>query len=871
MKVPSLALPFSWLLLLAVSFAFADPLPPTSLSYVESAPRYTMGMGITINRPTVEGGQTDLVYSVPLGALPMGLTLGSTGNIYGIPLETGDFSPTIRVENGGGSAEVILGISVRGPTPVISYTPDVMSFPLNVAISTQSPVNTGGAVLSWSIAPNLTANTGLVFSPTTGRITGTPVYASSATPYTITATGFGGAQGQVMVSIAATAAAPTVTYDVGPHTLTAGSPMAPLSKTAATGNITHYSILPPLPAGLLFNTTTGRISGTPTTTALISPYMITAHGPAGTASDDILLEVLASAPDISYASPEYFLPVASEIAPIVPIKAGGPVTSWSIALGNNAQTLEANTGLRFNTTTGKITGTPTKVSSGIFYAVTAHGIGAAQDDFVLLIETTGVAPDISYALPEYSFPVASEIAPIVPVKGGGPITSWSIALGNNAQTLEANTGLRFNTTTGKITGAPTKVSSGIFYTITAHGIGVAQDAVTLLIETSAVAPTISYSGEEFEFPVAAEIAPMVPVKGGGPITSWSITPGNNGQTLEANTGLRFSTTTGKITGTPTKVSSGIFYTITAHGIGVAQDDAVLLISTTAAAPTVTYNPPDPLVLTLGLPMTPLVKQAATGIITSYSILPALPEGLALNTTTGAISGTPKTISISPYTVTAHGPGGTGNDIFMIFMVPVSPAISYEASPYSFVQGDAITSFRAVNTGGPIQSWAISAGTNGQSLAANTGLSFNPTTGRIFGTPSVLSEPQEYTVTANGWGNTMAQTALTIGVTPVPGKRAASIPDATSFRVSGGNAGYKLRLPAMDADVENITVTVTDLSGRVVWSRNVDPRAGIRAIAWDGKSSNGRAVSAGMYLARVTTMRADESAAQIGKGLKVEPK
>jgi hypothetical protein len=754
----------------------ADDDPPTSLSYSENAPRYTMGMGITMNRPTVGGGQANLVYTIETGTLPFGVSLGSTGNIYGAPLETGDFAPKIRATNGGGFAEVTLNMTVRTAAPVVSYTPNTFDFPLGTPIVTQTPVNAGGAALSWSISPNLTAATGLLFNTATGRISGTPVYATALSAYTVTATGFGGAEGQAIVGIATTVGAPTVVYDEGPYTLTAGSPIVPVSKTSATGNITHYSIFPVLPAGLQFNTTTGRVIGTPAATAAMNSYTVTAHGPGGTASDNFLLEVLASA-----------------------------------------------------------------------------------------------APDISYPMPEYFFPVASEIAPVVPVKAGGPITSWSVSLGNNLQTLEANTGLRFNTTTGKITGTPTKISSGIFYTITAHGIGASQDGVTLLIETTPVAPDISYSGEEFEFAAGSEIPAMVPVKGGGPIVSWSISPGNNGQTLEANTGLRFNTTTGKITGAPTKVSSGVFYSVTAHGLGVSQDDAVLFINITAAAPTITYNHPSTLFAPLGAPMTPLIKQGTTGIITHYSINPPLPSGVTLNTTTGTVSGTPTSVAISPFTITAHGPGGTGSDVVTMNMTASLPNLTFPASPYTFVQGDSITPFRAVNSGGPVLSWSISTANNGQTLTENTGLSFNTITGRIFGTATTVSISRGYIVTANGWGGTTGQVALWVGVNAVPGKRGVEVPEATSFRVSGASTGYTMRLPTMDPAVEKITVSVTDLSGRMIWSRNVDPHLGIRAIAWDGKSTAGHVVSAGMYLARITTKRAHESAEQIGKGLKVVAK
>jgi hypothetical protein len=54
-----------------------------------------------------------------------------------------------------------------------------------------------------------------------------------------------------------------------------------------------------------------------------------------------------------------------------------------------------------------------------------------------------------------------------------------------------------------------------------------------------------------------------------------------------------------------------------------------------------------------------VNPAVTGTPTSYSISPALPIGLSLNTTTGVISGTPSVAAASAnYTVTATNAGGS---------------------------------------------------------------------------------------------------------------------------------------------------------------------------------------------------------------------
>ena len=56
-----------------------------------------------------------------------------------------------------------------------------------------------------------------------------------------------------------------------------------------------------------------------------------------------------------------------------------------------------------------------------------------------------------------------------------------------------------------------------------------------------------------------------------------------------------------------------------------------------------------------MPNTPVVH----GIVTYYSITPALPAGIILDQTTGYILGTPTALSaLTYYTITALNPGGS---------------------------------------------------------------------------------------------------------------------------------------------------------------------------------------------------------------------
>ncbi len=61
----------------------------------------------------------------------------------------------------------------------------------------------------------------------------------------------------------------------------------------------------------------------------------------------------------------------------------------------------------------------------------------------------------------------------------------------------------------------------------------------------------------------------------------------------------------------------------------------------------------------GLVIAPPNTPSVQGIVTDYSVTPALPAGIVLDMTTGYILGTPTTLSSpSAYTVTARNPGGS---------------------------------------------------------------------------------------------------------------------------------------------------------------------------------------------------------------------
>ena len=179
--------------------------------------------------------------------------------------------------------------------PVISYVPSTVTFTENVAITPITPVNTGGAVDSWSISTPLPA--GLVFNTTTGGISGTPVVTSLATTYTIVATNeAGSALASLTVSVGAVLPAlPEISYSPSTISATKDVAISPLLPTNTGGAATSWLISPALPSGLSINVATGSITGTPTVVSSSTVYTVTAYNAAGSDTTTVTIAVAAAA------------------------------------------------------------------------------------------------------------------------------------------------------------------------------------------------------------------------------------------------------------------------------------------------------------------------------------------------------------------------------------------------------------------------------------------------------------------------------------------------------------------------------------------------------------------------------------------------
>ena len=265
---------------------------PSGLVYSSMTLTLLLNAAMTPDYPSVTGSVNS--YSVS-PALPAGVSLNtSTGVISGTPTSTSSATNyTVTATNSYGSTSCVLSFSVSGVAPSgLSYAYAPILAVVGGAITSDSPSVTG-AVTSFSISPALPA--GLNISSTTGVISGTPTTAKAATTYTVTATNlYGSTTTTISITVSALVVPSGLTYSTQAMSAVTNVAITNDVPALAQGVASTYSVSPALPAGLSINTTTGIISGTPTTASSITSYTVTATNSAGSTTDTITIVVTAS-------------------------------------------------------------------------------------------------------------------------------------------------------------------------------------------------------------------------------------------------------------------------------------------------------------------------------------------------------------------------------------------------------------------------------------------------------------------------------------------------------------------------------------------------------------------------------------------------
>ncbi|KAK8797305.1 hypothetical protein WA158_004513 [Blastocystis sp. Blastoise] len=571
------------------------------------------------------------------------------------------------------------------------------------------------------------------------------------------------------------ATAPTTfTYPESLYTFNVNTPITPIVPTIDATGLT-FTVNFALPTGVLLDATTGTISGTPTMGANLGQYTITATNSAGTKEVTIQIVVnggstqqfcnvegswpittpgsiatlpcpagqtgsqtrpcLATSPPtwgsvtstctaaggtvtLTYAQTTYTLSVGS-IASIIPTTTG-TINSWSIS------PLTLPSGLVFQN--GVISGVPTVASNAQVYIITAVGTNTVTVTLTISVSTltcpadgewpvtargatatlacpsqyqTGsrtrqclntdpatwaaevnscvyAQPVIAYNPATISTNINVAITPITPTITGYA-TSWTI-------TPTLPSGLVFNTANGQISGTPVVAVATSSYLVTATN---PNTSGTTSISITVINPQCAADG------------------------TWPITAA--GQTAS-------------IACTDTQKEGQMTRICGSNAIWGAVNDAC-----TYKAPVISgINSAYSIYKNDAFSLTPIVQY----YVQSWTITPALPTGLTLNSQSGSINGAPTiSTSLTSYTLTALNPNKQTNTQFTLIVNArlcsadgVWPQTEAGTTAYILCSGSttAIRS-RVCSLSGNTGVW----GSEDNSLCVTVSSNDNPSTGRSF--------------------------------------------------------------------------------------------------------------------------------------------
>ena len=627
-------------------------------------------------------------------------------------------------------------------------------------------------------------------------------------------------------------------------------PIEPITLPSASGgNVAIVYGLSSPPVGLNFEPSTRVLSGTPTEVRVRTIYGYSVRdtdaNSAGDDADTLLLGITvtaragnlvpAFADGASIATQNYI--VGSPITPLtLPVATGGDGTlvySLRHTGANTAVITDLSTvipGLTLDIAARTITGTPTTASG----AAINYTWNAEDTDNDLINLTFGISV-LANAVPTFdtgSQRIANQAyfagqtvlvtLPPTATSGNGPTMYTLTPALPDGLTFNSNPNIR------TITGMPTTETASAEYTYTAGDSDSntlpADEAslmftVTVTGETAGTAPSFGTATDEPRTYIAGlAIEPLtLPVATGGDgAITYTLTGPSNAALNTAVPGLTFDAATRTLSGTPTTVAASTDLTYTAgdtDGSAPGTDEVTLTLSITIEAGTgtapptfggATVSPQAYFVGTAIMSLTLPVATGGTGAIT-YTLTPALPTGLIFNATARTITGTASAAAgATDYTYTATD--GDMNTATLMFSITID---AMDTAP-AFAGSASITAQTyMVNTAiMPLTLPAVTDGTGNGAITytlspAIPGLTLNPTSRVLTGTPTTVPTVTMYTYTAaDSDGTTGAgdEDTLTFSITVMQAP-----PSAIRLSVNPAEV-------TESSDATDITLTATLIGG-----------------------------------------------------------
>ena len=637
-------------------------------------------------------GNPVATFSVQSGSLPSGLTLSaSTGVVSGTPTADGSFTGVVAATNSQGTVTQAFSFNVNPPLAAPVFTSTAVNATFSVGTpytatlaASGNPVPTFG-VQTGTLPPGLTLNA------TSGLLNGTPTLGGAFSGVFRASNSQGAATQAFSFTVNSP---PAFTSPALSTTIVAGSSYSASFGAGGYPAATFSVQFGTLPTGLTLNASTGLLSGTPTALGTFAG-VIAASNSQGTATQAFSL-MINSAP--AFTSPALNTGLVT----------GTPYSATLTASGNPAATFSVQSGtlpagVTLNASTGTLSGTPTATGtfSGVFAATNSQGTATQAFSFTVNSVPVFTSPALNTTL------VTGTSYSTTLTASGTPTATFSVQSGSLPP------GLSLNVSTGVISGTPTAggTFAGVFAATNAQGS--ASQAFSF---NTLAAPTFTNAALNATIVTGTPFSTTL-VASGNPTASFSLQSG----TLP--TGLSLNATTGALSGTPTLVGvyTGVFAATNSRGTATQAfsftvNSQPVFTSAALNATLVTGTPYSGVLIASGTP-------AATYSVQTGS----LPAGLSLNSSTGLLSGTPTTAGTFTGVFSATNIYGGATQTFS-FLVQAAPVFTSPALGTTLLTG---TSYSAtlIASGNPAATFSV------QSGALPTGITLNPTTGVLSGTPT----------------------------------------------------------------------------------------------------------------------------------------
>ena len=586
---------------------------------------------------------------------------------------------------------------------MITVTPaSLANGTVGTAYSATMTASGGASPYNYTVTSG-TLPAGLTLANSTGVISGMPTTSNGAgVSFSITATDANGCPGVVTSALKI---CPVIT--VTPASLANGTVGTAYSATmTASGGASPYNYAVTsgtLPAGLSLASSTGVISGTPTTSngagVSITITATDANGCPGTVTDTLQICPVVTVSPASLPVPT----VGTAYSQTITASNGTGPYAYAVSSG----TLPAGLSL---SSAGVLSGTPTSTTSQTF---TVRALDSNGCPGTLAYTVAPVCPTLTFtpaSLPTGT--VGTGYLQTLVAKSGTSPYSWTVSSG----TLPSGLSL---SSSGVISGTPTATNgAGASITFRATDTYGCTNTVTYSLK---ICPVISLSPASLAgATVGTAYSQTLSASGGVTPYTFAITSG----TLPV--GLTLSSS-GVLGGTPTSTTSRTF---TVQALDVNGCAGTLSYTLAPVCPTISPTPATIVSGTVGTAYSQTLSASGGNSPYTWTLQTGtLPAGLALSSA-GVISGTPTASNAAGTSLTFKATDNYGCSATITYTLKICPVLTL--GPATLPQGtvgSAYSSSITASGGASPYAFTVSAGT------IPAGLTFTGSTGQISGTPT----------------------------------------------------------------------------------------------------------------------------------------